>query len=161
MQTDTFTPTFTSALLENIVVCAGIVIGAPVIILARSGSHHSTTIASAVTAGVVGGILSLLYYTVRFVFRVPGQVIVSESDLLLRWRNGKETRVRWDDVRRAVFRARWGYRWKFFLDDSAPILWGDGFSAATWEQMSDKVVAQLSARSVPMEQYDAYGKRVA
>ena len=43
---------------------------------------------------------------------------------------------------------------------SAPILWGDGFSAATWEQMSNLVVAQLRARNVPMEQYDVDGKRL-
>lgn len=161
MKTDTFTPTFASALLENVFVFVGMVIGVPVILLARSWAHPGMTIAYAVTAGLVGGILSLLYYTIRFVLRVPKNVFVSESELLLRWRNGTETRVRWDDVRRAVFRARWGYRWKFFMDDSAPILWGDGLSAVTWEQMSDLVVKQLSARDVPMEKYDVYGKRVA
>ncbi|HKQ37757.1 MAG TPA: hypothetical protein VJ063_06735 [Verrucomicrobiae bacterium] len=161
MKTDTFTPRFASALLENVIVLIGITVGTPIAMLSRKASHPGMTVAYAVKAGLIGGVLSLLFYTVRFVLRVPRTIIISESDLLLRWRNGKETRVRWDDVRRAVFRERWGYRWKFFLDDSTPILWGDGFSAATWEQMSDLVVAQLSARSVPMEKYDLYGKRAA
>jgi hypothetical protein len=165
MQTDTFTPTLASALLENLVVFIGMVIGVPAtLMLTKSWSHPGNpgmTIAYSVTAGLVGGIVFFLYYTVRFVLRVPKEVSISESELLLQWQNGTETHLRWDDVRRAVFRVRWGYRWKFFLDDSASILWGDGLSAVTWERMSDLVVAQLSARSVPMEKYDLDGKRVA
>ena len=160
MKTDSFTPSFISALLENVIVLIGIVIGAPIVMLSRKATHPGMTMAYALKAGLIGGVIWFLYYTVRFVLRVPGEIIVSEDDLLLRWRNGTETRVRWDDVRRAVFRVRWGYRWKFFLDDARPILWGDGFSAATWERMSDLVEAQLTARSVPMEKYDLYGKRV-
>jgi hypothetical protein len=160
MKTDTFTPTFASALLENLIVLIGIVIGVPAVMLARSWSHPGMTVAYAVITGLVGGVVLFLYYTVRFVLRVPGKVLVSDTALLLQWRNGTETRVGWDDVRRAVFRQRWGYRWKFFLDESAPILWGDGFSEETWEQMSGLVVAQLNARGVSMEMYDLSGKRV-
>jgi hypothetical protein len=160
MNTNTFTPSFTSALLENIIVFLGIVIGTPVVLLSRSASHRSMTIGHAITAGLIGGVLLLLFYTARFVWRVPKTVVVSESDLLLRWRNGSETRMGWDGVRRAVFRVRWGYRWKFYRDDSAPVLWGDGFSAATWEQMSSLIEAQLTTRGVPMEKYDLSGRRV-
>ena len=161
METETFTPGFAAALLENMVVSLGIVIIVPIIMLARSGAHRGMTIAYAVGTGLIAAILLLLYYTIRFLVRVPKQIAISESGLLFGWRNGAETAVRWDDVRRAVFRARWGYRWKFFLDDSSPILWGDGFSAVTWEKMSDLVEAQLGARNVPMEKYDPYGKRVS
>jgi hypothetical protein len=161
MQTDTFTPTFASALFENVIAFVGMFICVTVIMLARSWAHPGMTIAYAVISGLVGGIVFFLCYTVRFVLRVPKKVSISESELLLQWRNGTETHVRWDDVRRAVFRVRWGYRWKFFLDDSSSILWGDGLSAVAWERMSDLVVAQLSARSVPMEKYDLDAKRVA
>lgn len=161
MKTETFTPTFAAALLENVLVFIGMIVGVPVAMLSRGGSHPGMTVAYGVKWGLVGGIIAFLYYTMSFILRVPRTVVVSDDRLLLRWRNGTETPVRWEDVRRAVFRARWGYRWKFFLDGSAPILWGDGLSAATWEQISDLVVAHLSARNVPMEKYDAYGKRIA
>lgn len=160
MKTDTFTPTFASALLENVIVFIGVVIGVPAVMLARSWSHPGMPLAYAVIAGLVGGVVLLLYYTTRFILRVPRKVLVSESALSLQWRNGAETRVSWDDVRRAVFRQRWGYRWKFFLDESAPILWGDGFSAETWEQMSGLLEAQLNGRGVPIEKYDLSGQRV-
>lgn len=160
METDDFTPTFAAALLENVIVLIGMIIGVPAVMLARSGSHPGMTVSYAVITGLIGGVLLFLYYTVRFVLRVPKKVVVSESALLLQWRNGTEARVGWDEVRRAVFRQRWGYRWKFFLGQSTPILWGDGFSAETWERMSALIVTQLSARGVPLEKYDLSGKRV-
>jgi hypothetical protein len=160
METDSFTPTFASALLENVIVFIGIVIAVPAVMLARSWSHPGMTAAYAVIAGLAGGILLFLYYTARFVLRVPGKVLVSETALLLQWRNGTETSVRWEAIKRSVFRQRWGYRWKFFLGDSAPILWGDGFSDATWERMSGLIETQLNSRGVPIEKYDLSGKRV-
>lgn len=160
METYTFTPTFASALRENVIVFVGMAVLGPLILLGRSWAHRGMTIVYMVTSGLVGGILGFLYYTVRFFLRVPRKVIVSESELLLHWRNGTETRVPWDEIQRAVFRVRWGYRWKFFLGDSAPILFGDGFSAVTWERITDSVVAQLRARNVPIEAYDLSGKRV-
>lgn len=160
MKTDTFIPSLKWVLLENVLVFVGIAVGTPIAMLSRIWSHPGMTIRFAVVWGFVAAILSVLYYTARFLFRVPVKIVVSESEVIFSWRSKTETRVRWDDVRRAVFRKRWGYRWKFFLDDSTRILWGDGFSAATWEKMSDLVVAQLSARKVPMESYDTYGQRV-
>jgi hypothetical protein len=160
MKTDSFTPSFTSALLENVIVFIGLVIGVPVVMLARGSSHPGMTLTYAVIAGLVGGVVLFTYYTVRFVLRVPRNVLVSESALVLHWRNGSDTQIGWDHVQRAVFRQRWGYRWKFFLGESAPILWGDGFSAETWDRMSALILAQLSARSVAIETYDLSGRRV-
>lgn len=160
VKTRSFTPRFASALLENVVVCIGMVVLTPMLLLARSASHPAMTARSAIIAGLIGGVVALLFYTGLFFRRAPKEAVLDENELLLRWRNGSETRVPWDKVRRAVFRARWGYRWNFFLDASAPILWGDGFSVTAWEQMSDFVEAQLNARSVPIEKFDAYGKRI-
>ena len=161
METNSFTPTFGSALRENILVLIGLIVGVPVLMLARSAAHPGMTITWAVMSGLIGGTVLFLIYTIRFFLRVPKEVVISEDELLLRWRKGPVTSVPWVNVRRAVFRARWGYRWKFYLDGSAPTLWGDGFSATTWERMSDLIEAQFSARNIPIEKYDAYGKRVA
>src|SRR5437016_4535525 len=98
MKTDSFTPTFASALLENVMVFIGILIGVPVVMLARSASHRGMTVGYAVIVGLVGGILLFLFYTIRFVLRVPRNILISESEVLLRWRNGTETSVRWEDV---------------------------------------------------------------
>jgi hypothetical protein len=161
METKSFTPRFRTALFENVLVLVGMIIGVPLALLARSGSHRGMTITFAITWGLIGGAVAFLFYTVRFFMRAPKEIVVSQDELLLRWRNGSETRVLWSAVRRAVFRARWGYHWKFFLDGSASILLDDGLSATIWERISDLVEAQLNARKVPIERYDAYGKRVA
>lgn len=160
MKAETFTPSFGNALRENLVVSIGMVAVVPVVMIARGASHPGLTLLYALMTGLIGAVVLFLYYTVRFLLRVPKQVILSETGLVLVWRNGTETRVPWDDVHQAVFRVRWGYRWKLYLANSAPILWGDGFSTATWEEMSDLVVTQLAARNIPMERYDLSGSRV-
>ena len=160
MESEIFRPTFAAALRENLVVCVGILVIVPVLMMARVAAHPGMSIMYAVGCGVVGALFVFLFYTVRFVLCAPKKVSISEKALLLQWRNGTETEVPWSDLTKVVVRNRWDPRSIFYLPQSTAILWEDGFSAGDCIRMWDLIEQRLLGRGVLIEKYDVQSKRI-
>jgi hypothetical protein len=161
MESETFKATFASALREDLLVCIGIAVLVPVTLLARSWAHPGMTLPYALGAGLLGGVIFLLFYIGRFLLRAPKSLSLSPSSLVLTWRNGSETKVLWDEIEKAEMRSRWGARWRLRLPQSTVVVSGDGLSQARWNRISEIIIEQVIDRGIPCSVYDAYNRCVS
>jgi hypothetical protein len=115
MASETFRPTFSCALRENLVVSLVMAAAVPLLLLARRGSHPGMTYSYVVGVGLISAVLSVLFYTGRFLIRFPELISISEDGLVFTWRNGFHTDVRWQDVRKGALLERWGWEMAFLV----------------------------------------------
>jgi hypothetical protein len=150
-ESERFTPTLKQAVSDNALVGLGMLVLVPLILWVRRanlGHRISWIVAFAVGAG--GAFLAFLFYTCRFLLRAPRSVRFSDTALILELRGGRESEIHWSDVRRATRSSYGGLRWRLSTDDSVFNVRDDGFSAVQWQEISNHISQQLTAREIPI-----------
>jgi Sel1 repeat-containing protein len=150
-ESERFTPTLKQDVSDNALVGLGMLVFVPLILSVRRaylGHPISWTVALACGAG--GAFLGFLFYTCRFLLRAPRSVRFSDTALILELRDGRESEIRWSDVRRATRSSYGGLRWRLWTDDAAFNVRADGFSTVQWQEISNHISQQLTAREIPI-----------
>lgn len=145
-QSERFTPSLKQALLENALVGLGALVLLPLIIWARRAPPWSVAIAW----GVAGSFLIFLFYTCRFLWRAPRAIRFSDAALIIERRNGRESEIWWGNILRAKRTTYGGWKWRLWTADSVFNVRDDGFSLEQWNQISDRISRELTARAIPV-----------
>lgn len=145
-QSDRFTPTLKQALFENALIGLAALVLLPLIFRARRDPSWSV----AIGLGVAGSLAIFLFYTCRFLWRAPRAVRFSEGALVIEQRNGRETEIRWSDIRQAKRTSYGGLKWRLWTADSFFDVRDDGFSVGQWDKISDHISQELTAREIPI-----------
>ena len=161
MKAQSFHPSLASELREDAVVMAMMILAVPVLLYLRSWSHPSFTWRFALITGLVGGVLTFAFYVLRFLIRAPRDLLLSDIGIVLTLRNGTKREIRWDDIREAVLKTRWGARWQLQVGDTTMVVSGDGFSNKVWHEINEIVIDNIVDRGKPVAVYDAQDKCVS
>ncbi len=146
-----FTPTLKQDVSDNALVGLGMLVLVPLILwVRRAYLGHPISWIVALACGAGGAFLGFLFYTCRFLLRAPRSVRFSDIALILERRDGRESEIRWSDVRRATRSSYGGLRWRLWTDDAVFNVRADGFSTVQWQEISNHIFKQLTEREVPI-----------
>jgi hypothetical protein len=150
-ESERFTPTLKQDVSDNALVGLGMLVFVPLILsVRRAYLGHPISWAVALACGAGGAFLGFLFYTCRFLLRAPRSVRFSDTALILELRDGRESEIRWSDVRRATRSSYGGLRWRLWTDDAAFNVRADGFSTVQWQEISNHIFKQLAEREIPI-----------
>jgi hypothetical protein len=147
MEPVSFTPSPSQNLRENAVVCVGIAVVAPLIMLLRRSMSQTGLIIT----GLGGGAVMFLFYTLRFLILAPKRVEISDQGVCVVRRSGEKKEIAWDEITAASLTSSAGLTWKLTKTDGALTFRDDGYSVRQWSEISLAIKGQLDARNVAIK----------
>ncbi|HEX8078008.1 MAG TPA: hypothetical protein VF511_09350, partial [Chthoniobacterales bacterium] len=138
-------------------VTIGMIVLVPLALWSRKASHPAMTLRLIVIIGILSGIASFAFYTVRYFLSAPRSVSVSEAGVTLERRNGLRE-LSWAEITEAKFVNRWGDSWAFQSAGKKVVLGGEGFNQSDWDRLRVLIIERLIANRVPFRVYDRDGK---
>ena len=140
-------------MLKNAVVGLILLVVVPVALVWPSSGHvrfrfTNGSVAFLAIAGIGLGLGYFLFFTGRFLMSAPKRVVMADSGLGLKFRNGRTAQIEWEEINQASLTSSFGLNWMLATASASVLLRDQGFSGGDFARMSQLISARLAARQI-------------